>query len=100
MKQYQDPAITLDGTSLDGFCHSAAVPLTRSETNVTGFQQAFEEFLVGRRGGEITLGIWQDYDVAGIDDLLWDLFNSGDTVELEIKPNEEPGVTYTFRIDI
>jgi hypothetical protein len=104
MAEFLDPAIELDGVDRTDWAHSIELPLTRDRLEVTPFRSQFKRFLLGRRDATVTVGFYQEFETEGteavesLDQQLWDLYDSGDAVDLVVTPREDGDVVYTAHV--
>jgi hypothetical protein len=82
----RDCFISVDAVDLSDHCSSVTIEGAFDEVDVTGFGAAFKEILLGLGDGTITLAVFQDFDVASVDDTLWPLLGSNDGFEVIVRP--------------
>jgi hypothetical protein len=82
----KDCFVSVDSVDLSDHCSSVTIDSTFDEVDVTGFGGIYKEIIQGLGDGTITLNVFQDFDVASVDDTLWPLSQSGDPFPVIVRP--------------
>lgn len=81
-----DAYIKIDGTVISNNGNEVSVEASRDVKEVTGFGSLFKEKLVGLGDGTITMTVFNDYDAAALDSILWALSQSNTPFTVEVRP--------------
>lgn len=78
--------ISLNGTDLSPYIHSATLDVTSNEVDTTTFGTAatvYKSVIGGIVSGSVKLDFYQDFAVGAVDALIWPLINSIGTVVIK-----------------
>jgi len=86
-----DVSVEIDGTAVADHCSAVAMEDSAEEVDVTGFGgNGYREFMQGLKDATITLTLFQDFASGSVHSVLKDLYESGDAVELVLRPTSAP----------
>jgi hypothetical protein len=86
-----DASITIDATDLSNVSNRVQIEDSGAEHDVTGFQGGgYTEETRGLKTAVINITFFQDYTTGSVHETLKPLYDSGETFDVVIKPDEGP----------
>lgn len=88
--------LTVNAIDLSDHVVNATVENAFEEVDVTGFKEAYREFLPGLGDATITVTFLQDVAASSVDATLWPMFSNKTTGTVKVKADTTGTVVYTL----
>lgn len=82
----RDAFIQVDGTNLSNFFSEVAIESEKNEVDLTGFGSTYTDIGLGLGDASITGTLFQDFDAASVDSVLWPLHNTASEFPVVVRP--------------
>ncbi len=92
----QNTTVTINGTNLSDHVAQVTLEDSADEVEVTGFQEAYKEYLPGLKDATVTLQMFQDYGGTSVDPVIGGLYYANAAGTIKVNPDTAGTVVYTM----